>query len=209
MSSTEPPAGPTPPEGEPTPPPPPPPAGGDAVPPPPTNPGTYPPPPPPPPAGAAPAAGVPGAAYGPGQPGNLLDRFLARLIDGVIVGIVVGIVQFAFQAMTSYWTGVFLGGIVGAIFFVGYFAYFESSRGQTIGKQVMKLKTVGPDGQSHPTMNEAVKRNIYYAFDIVPCIGPLAALVSAILIAVQINSDPQRQHLFDRFAGGTHVLKVG
>jgi uncharacterized RDD family membrane protein YckC len=208
MSSTEPPAGPTPPEGEPTPPPPPP-AGGEAVPPPPSNPGTYPPPPPPPPAGTAPAAGVPGAAYGPGQPGNLLDRFLARLIDGIIVGIVVGIIQGILNAATSYWTAVFISGVVAAILYVGYFAYFESSRGQTLGKQVMKLKTVGPDGQNDPTMNEAVKRNIYYAFEIVPCIGPIAALVSAIVIAVQINSDPQRQHLFDRFAGGTRVFKVG
>jgi uncharacterized RDD family membrane protein YckC len=206
MSSTEPPAGSTPPE-EPTPPPPPPPAGA-AAPPPPTNPGTYP-PPPPPPAGAAPAAGVPGAAYGPGQPGNLLDRFLARLIDGIIVGIVVGIIYGILNAATSYWTGLFINGIVGAVLFTGYFAYMESNRGQTIGKQVMKLRTVGPDGQSNPTMNEAIKRNIYYTFGIVPCLGGLAELIAAILIAVQINSDPQRQHLFDRFADGTRVLKVG
>jgi len=30
-----------------------------------------------------------------------------------------------------------------------------------------------------------------------------------IVIAVNINSDPQRQHLFDKFAGGTQVIKVG
>lgn len=228
MSSTEPPAGPTPPEGEPTPPPPPPPvagdpvppppaagdavppppAAGDAVPPPPTNPGTYP-PPPPPPAGAAPAAGVPGAAYGAGQPGNLLDRFLARLIDGIIVGIVYFIIYIVLYSVASYWVAVFISGVVAAVLYVGYFAYFESTRGQTIGKQVMKLRTVGPDGQSNPTTNESVKRNIWYLFDIVPCIGPLAVLVSVILIAVNINSDPQRQHLFDRFAGGTKVLKIG
>jgi len=210
MSSTEPPAGSTPPEGEPTPPPPPPPAPEtSATPPPPTSPGTYPPPPPPPPAGAAPAGGVPGAAYGAGQPGNLLDRFLARLIDYIIVGIVVGIIYGILSASTSYWTGIFINGVVGAVLYTGYFAYFESARGQTLGKQVMKLKTVGPDGQSHPTMNEAIKRNIWNAFEIVPCLGGLAALVSVILVAVQINSDPQRQHLFDRFAGGTQVLKVG
>ena len=171
------------------------------------NPGTYPPPPPPPAGG--PAGAVPGAAYGPGQPGNLLDRFLARLIDGIIVGIVYAIIYAVLQAGTSYWTAVFVSGIVAAVLYIGYFAYFESSRGQTIGKQVMKLRTVGPDGQSNPTTNEAVKRNIWYLFDIVPCIGPLAVLVSVILIAVNINSDPQRQHLFDRFAGGTKVLKVG
>ena len=202
MSSTEPPAGSTPPPPEPTPPPP---VANPA----PANPGTYPPPPPPPAGGPAAAPGAPGAAYGPGQPGNLLDRFLARLIDGIIIGIVVGIVQTIFQNAVGYWTGLFAGGIVGAVLFLGYFGYMESNRGQTLGKQVMKLKTVGPDGQSNPTMSEAIKRNIYYAFGIVPCLGSLAELISVIMIAVNINSDPQRQHLFDRFAGGTRVLKVG
>src|SRR4051812_24153331 len=71
MSSTEPPIGSTPPPGEPTPPPPPP-----ATPaaPPPMDQSAPPPPPPPPPAGAA-APGQPTQAYGPGAPGNLLDRF--------------------------------------------------------------------------------------------------------------------------------------
>ena len=76
MSSTEPPVGSTPPPGEPTPPPPPP---ANPVTAPPPDQSMAPPPPPPPPAGAAaPAPGLPSQAYGPGQPGNLLDRFLAR-----------------------------------------------------------------------------------------------------------------------------------
>jgi uncharacterized RDD family membrane protein YckC len=198
MSTPEPPGGSTPPPGEPTPPP------GEPTPPPP-DPGTVPPPPPPPAGAAAPGA----APSGVGQPGNLLDRFLARLIDGIIVGIVVSIIYAILAAATDYWTTVFINGVVGALLYTGYFAYFESTRGQTIGKQLLKLKTFGPDGVSHPTMNEAVKRNVWYLFEIVPCLGPLAVLVSVILIAVNINSDPQRQHLFDRFAGGTKVLKIG
>jgi uncharacterized RDD family membrane protein YckC len=207
MSSTEPPTGSTPPPGEPTPPPPPP---NPAPVPPPDQSSAPPPPPPPPPAGAAaPMPGAPGAAYGPGQPGNLLDRFLARLIDGLIVGVPSAILQFVFQAAIGYWAGLFLGGVITAVLGLGYFGYLESNRGQTIGKQVMKLKTVGPDGHSNPTMNEAIKRNIFYTFGIVPCVGTLAAIASVILIAVNINSDPQRQHWFDKFAGGTKVLKVG
>lgn len=218
MSSTEPPTGSTPPPGEPTPPPPPMPApDAAAVPPPPPSSGSVPPPPPPAAGYGAPAAGygapaaVPGApgAYGPGAPGNLLDRFLARLIDGLIVGIPTAILQFVFQAAIGYWAGLFIGGVVGAVLFVGYFAYMESNRGSTIGKGVMKLQVVGPDGHSKPTMNEAVKRNIYYAFGIVPCLGSLAEIGAVIMIAVNINSDPQRQHFFDKFAGGTKVLKIG
>ena len=198
MSSNEPPAGSTPPPGEPTPPPPPPP-----------NVSAAPPPPPPPPPAGAMAPGMPGAAYGPGQPGNLLDRFLARLIDGIIVGIPYWIVYLIMMSATSYFLGLFFSGIVLAAIALGYFGYLESNRGQTIGKQVMKLKTVGPDGHSNPTMNEAIKRNIWYAFGIVPILGGFAELASVILIAININSDPQRQHLFDRFAGGTKVLKIG
>ena len=113
------------------------------------------------------------------------------------------------NAATSYWTAVFISGIVSAALYLGYFAFMESTRGQTIGKQVMKLKVVGPDGNQNPTTNEAVKRNIWNVFQVVPCIGSLAALASVILIAVGINSDPRRQHWFDKFAGGTQVLKIG
>jgi uncharacterized RDD family membrane protein YckC len=197
MSSTQPPEGSTPPPGEPTPPPPPP--------------ASSTPPPPPPPAGAAaPAPGAPGAAYGPGQPGNLVDRFLARLIDGIIVGIVYFILYIVLLSATSYFLAVFLSGVVGAALYLGYFGYLESDRGQTIGKQVMKLKTIGPDGHSNPTMNEAIKRNIWYAFGIIPFVGGLAELASVIFIAIGINGDPvNRQHWFDKFAGGTKVIKIG
>jgi uncharacterized RDD family membrane protein YckC len=227
MSSTEPPAGSTPPPtGATTPPaeptPPPPPAAG--TPPPPTNPGTVPPPPPPPAGAAAPAPGAPGAAYGPGQPGNLLDRFLARLIDGVILAvafgiinvIVGGIVYSGYHSTGEIFVFYLISGVLNTIIGLGYFAFLESSRGQTLGKQVMKLRTFGPDGQSNPTMEQAVRRNIYYAFPligIVPVLGwilyPIAAIAALILIVMGISNDPRRQHWFDRFAGGTQVVKVG
>ena len=215
MSSTEPPTGSTPPPGEPTPPPPPAPDASAAP----------PPPPPPPPAGAAaPMPGAPGAAYGPGQPGNLLDRFLARLIDGVILFVVFAVINAVSSAIVysgyhssgEVFVYYLITGVIEAAIGLGYFAYLESSRGQTIGKQVMKLRTYGPDGQSNPTMEQAVKRNIYYALPIiliVPVLGwilyPLAGIASIILILVGINSDPRRQHWFDKFAGGTQVTKIG
>ena len=150
------------------------------------------------------------AAYGPGSPGNLVDRFLARLIDGIIVGIVYVILYVILLAAVDYFLAVFLSGAIAAALYLGYFGYLESDRGQTIGKQVMKLKTVGPSGQGNPTMNEAIKRNIWYAFGIIPFVGGLAQLASVILIAIGINGDPvNRQHWFDTFAGGTKVVKVG
>jgi uncharacterized RDD family membrane protein YckC len=152
-----------------------------------------------------------------GQPGNLTDRFVARLVDGVIVGVVGVILNIVLGIISNSWllTG-FISAVATAALYLGYFAYFESTRGQTVGKQVMKLKAFGPDHVSNPTLEQAARRNIYMAFGIagvIPIIGGilggLAVLAAVIVIAVNINSDPQRQHLFDKFAGGTQVIKVG
>ena len=154
---------------------------------------------------------------GVGQPGNLADRFVARLIDGLIVGVVAVILNFVLAFISSSWilTG-FISAVATAALYLGYFGYLESSRGQTIGKQVMKLKVFGPARVSSPTMEQAIRRNIFMAFGllrVVPIVGGvlsgLAGLAAVIVIAVNINSDPQRQHWFDKFAGGTQVIKIG
>jgi uncharacterized RDD family membrane protein YckC len=233
MSSTEPPVGSTPPPGEPTPPPPPP-ANPVTMPPP--DQSMAPPPPPPPPAGAAaPMPGAPMAAAGVPRPGELLDRFLARLIDGVILGIVMGILFGILGAIlisnahydsdgtfhsSSSLLFYIVYGVVTTLLNVGYYTYMESSRGQTIGKIVMKLRTFGPDGASNPTTEQALRRNIFTAWPvayIIPVagifLGPLAGLaafVGEIMIAVGINNDPvRRQAWHDKFAGGTQVMKIG
>jgi uncharacterized RDD family membrane protein YckC len=162
--------------------------------------------------------GAPGMpAYGVGQPGNLGDRFLARFIDGLIVGVVGVILSFVLAFISDSWflTG-FISSVLTAALYLGYFGYFESSRGQTIGKQAMKLKVFGPDRVSNPTLEQAIRRNIWLGFGlirIIPIIGGLlsglAGLAAVIVIVVNINSDPQRQHWFDKFAGGTQVIKIG
>lgn len=178
------------------------------------------PPPPPPPGYGQPGYGQ--APYGPppsgvGQPGNLTDRFLARLIDGIIVGIVAAIINFVLGVISNSW---FLTSLVSvlvtAALYLGYFAYLESTQGQTIGKQVMKLRVYGPDHASNPTVEQSIRRNIYMGFGIagvIPIIGTLigglAELAAIILVAANINSDPNRQHWFDKFAGGTQVIKIG
>jgi uncharacterized RDD family membrane protein YckC len=171
-----------------------------------------------PPPFTPPMSGAPGTPTNAvGQPGNLIDRFVARFIDGVIVGIAGVIFNMVLAFISTSWllTG-FISAVATAALYLGYFAYLESSRGQTIGKQVMKLKVVGPGHVSNPTLEQAARRNMFMAFGVagvVPIIGSvlggLAELAAVILIVVNINSDPQRQHWFDKFAGGTQVLKVG
>lgn len=160
------------------------------------------------------------------QPGGLGARFVARLVDGILVAIVQGVVVslLIVRTLMDSGGGIYGGddyaasavyGILSALIYVGYFAYMESSRGQTIGKMVMNLHTQGPDG-GKPTMEQAVRRNLWAGasvLSIVPVvggpIGGLLELVAVIVIAVTINGDPvSRQGWHDRFAGGTRVIRT-
>ncbi len=184
-------------------------------------------PPPPPAGGYAPAPGVgPGSVAG--QPADLLTRFLARLIDYVILFVVnmvlvtvlvVGALMgdsagFGGLGSTNFAAGA-VAAVIGAVIYVGYFAYLESSRGQTVGKMAMKIKVIGPNG-GNPTMNEAVRRNAWAGLGvlgIVPIIGgivgALLQLAAVIYIAVTINNNvATRQGWHDEFAGGTKVVKI-
>ena len=182
-------------------------------------------PPPPPPAGggygevppAPMGQAMPGPViYGPGHPGNLVDRFLARVIDSLIIGVPTGIVVTILTVASNSWLlSSLVSGIVYAAAYLGYFGYFESTRGQGFGKQIMKLKVVGPSG-GNPTMQEALQRTAWVGAPILyvfPILGPLIAglieICSVILCAVNINGDTvKRQTWFDKFAGGTQVVKT-
>ncbi len=152
---------------------------------------------------------------------ELLPRFLARLIDGLIlwmvfVVVIVPIVVVAVfsgsagvgSAFGSFSTGGFIAGVIWAAVTIGYFAMMESSRGQTVGKMMMKLKTQGPDGEN-PSLEMAVKRNIWYALSIVPVLGGFAQLAAIIYIAVTISQSVTNTGWHDTFAGGSRVIKVG
>lgn len=177
--------------------------------------------PPPPPSNQPPPQ-----SYGR-RPGELLDRFLARLIDSVLlfvvtlvilIPVIIGILGingaggfgagggFAANAVTA---------VISPVIYLGYFGFMESNRGQTVGKMLMKLHVEGPTG-AKPTLEEAIKRNIWMGLPllgIVPIIGGLIGglgqLVAVIMIAVGINSDPvNRKPWTDKFAG-TQVIKAG
>lgn len=205
------------------PPPPPPPAGG-------------PPPPPPPPPGGPGGYGSYGAPMqqqvGLPRPGELLDRFLARLIDGIAFAVVYFILAIIFAAVlvsdpsVNLSDGTYDDGsrvlynivfsVVVTALQLGYFAYLESSRGQTLGKMAMKLRVFGPDHQSNPTFQQALKRNIWLAIGLLGILGTLGSVLSffggiaaIVFIVIGINSLPNRQTKFDEFAGGTQVMKIG
>lgn len=160
------------------------------------------------------------ATSGAGSPADLGVRFLARLIDSILVSVVtfwiiVGLFVPALftNAATGYnfFGGFTLSSIVASLLtaavIIGYFAFMESRTGQTVGKMLIGLKTVGPDGNP-PSMEQAIKRNAFYALSIIPILGGLAQLAAVIYIAVTINSSPTHTGWHDEFAGGTQVLRT-
>lgn len=173
----------------------------------------------------------PSPSYTGTEPGGLLERFLARLIDGILIGIVVAIVQLAILAnMFSDTTTVFgvevkdgytyafylLSAIVQTALWFGYYVYFETTKGATLGKMALKLKVVGASG-GNPTTQESFMRNVWGGLALLGLLGAvgqtlggLAELAAVILIAVQIQTNlPSRKHFFDDLAGGTQVVKAG
>lgn len=138
-------------------------------------------------------------------------RFGARLIDGLLFGILIGAVIGVLVAI----------GLVGeadatswiyqslpTLLYIAYFVGFESSRGQTVGKMLLKLEVQGPNG-GHPTPEQALKRNGWLALGLLPVIGGIAGLVAAIAIAVTISSSDTNQGWHDNVGGGTRVLRAG
>lgn len=134
-------------------------------------------------------------------------RAVARLIDFVLLAIV--------NAVVLVVLGDALGTALGAAITLAYFAVLESTSGQTLGKMLMKLRTVGPIGGT-PSLDQAVRRNIWVALGVVgvvPLVGGLisgaAQLAAAIMIAVGIaDSSGGGRGWHDRFAGGTLVVRT-
>jgi uncharacterized RDD family membrane protein YckC len=158
---------------------------------------------PPPAASPPPDAGVSGTA-------GLGARFGARLLDGLIV--------FIPASLVLGLAGIGMGGGVGgmaldswlfnaitSLLWFGYYVYFESTSGATLGKKLLNLRVVAADG-SPPSTEAAAKRNVWMLFGIVPIVGGLAQFVAVIVIAVTINSGAHNRGKHDEFAG-TGVLR--
>lgn len=92
-------------------------------------------------------------------------RVLARIIDMVIVGIVVGLLSWAFS-----WTRVeldadrveygttFARSALSAVLYMAYDTYFTSRTGQTVGKQLLKLRTANLDNGATPSVQTSLVR---------------------------------------------------
>ena len=102
------------------------------------------------------------------------ERFIALFIDGLIVGATGGMINFvvgivfelalsAGEVSNSVYTGtsIVLGGINWLISLgvtIGFYGYFYSKKGQTPGKQIMKIKVISSREKRYLTWSEAALR---------------------------------------------------
>ncbi len=155
-----------------------------------------------------------------GEPASVLARLGARVIDSLLVAVVtVLLALLLFRVLFDVDTEASLlpsesslagtaSSVLTVLISIGYAAWFESVRGQTIGKMALGIAVRGPGPAARPPIDVAVKRNLWMALSIIPEVGPLAQLVAMIAIAVTINVNRNGAGWHDSWAGGTRVVKV-
>ncbi|MEW5839644.1 RDD family protein [Nitrososphaera sp.] len=138
------------------------------------------------------------------------DRFLAWLIDFIIVSIVVN-ATFAAAAF-PFWFGRMMSGrewwdaadpfggplhyaVTSTVFFF-YWLFFESTRGQSIGKKLLKIKTTDLSGSKAPDVKSAAIQSFGKAF-----LLPIDVLLGWIF------TNEKRQRIFNR-ASDTIVIRL-
>lgn len=137
------------------------------------------------------------------EPGGLLVRFVARVIDGIVVGIV----SFLLALVLGLQSNILVTGVFSGVLMFIYFVGFEVTQGWTPGKKLLGLSVRGPGGAPKPDAKQSAIRNSFTLLSVVPYIGGLLALIAYIVIAVTINGSPTKQGKHDELAGGTQVVK--
>jgi len=140
----------------------------------------------------------------PTEPGGLLTRFIARLIDGIIVGLV----GFALVVALGVQSNILVTGIFTGVLTFVYFVAFEITQGWTPGKKLLGLSVHGPAGAAKPELAQSAIRNSFTLLPVVPFVGGLLGVIAIIVIAVTISGSPTKQGKHDELAGGTQVVKA-
>jgi uncharacterized RDD family membrane protein YckC len=151
------------------------------------------PPPPPPSGGEPPMMPPPGGGYAMATPGNLASpgmRIVGGLIDVVILIIINAIVAAVLQKAQG------VAGIVNLAVDIAYFAYFWSSRGQSIGMMPFGFKVRDVATGQYPTIGKAALRGFIWTLEV----GFTVCIIGAIGWLWQIW-DPQHQAVHDKIAG--------
>lgn len=160
---------------------------------------------------SVPPAGEPQGATFAGTAG-IGARIGARILDILFVGIPAAIILSLFGWLSVGGAGFggggasWLGNVIISLLWFGYFVYFESTRGMTLGKQLLNLRVITANG-APPSTEVAAKRNVWMLFGLVPWVGGLAEFVAVIVIIATISSDAHNRGYHDNLAG-TAVMRA-
>lgn len=142
-----------------------------------------------------------------GVPGKLWPRFAARVIDTLIVVLPLGILlNFVLVPNLAGFGGVALSYALIFAATLVYYVLMEMKTGATLGKKILGLKVVAPNGAPTVPPLASLKRNAYLAVSIIPCLGWVAGVALTIYMGATLDKDPNKQGWHDKLAGGTHVL---
>ncbi len=125
--------------------------------------------------------------------GNLASpglRIVGGLIDVVILIVVNGIIGAILKDVRG------LAGIINLIVDVAYFAYFWSSRGQSIGMMPFGFKVRDMATGQFPTLGKAALRGFIWTLEV----GFTICIIGAVGWLWQLW-DPQKQAIHDKVAG--------
>jgi len=129
---------------------------------------------------------------------QLQDHWLRRLIAGIIDSIIIGVITWIIAVLVALSTLLLTGPFLYGILFFLYASFMESSRGTTIGKQIMNLKVTTTQGNV-ASLNRTVIRNISKIY-------PVLWLIDT-LIGMATVGDPHQKYS-DRFAGTTVASSI-
>ena len=137
-------------------------------------------------------------------PGTLIWRIGAHIIDFVVLLVLFVVMWILIGNLVSVVWVPYINTTIVLVYAVA----LETVRGQTLGKQALRLRVHNQDG-IYPTPGQALRRNIYFALALLPgFIGGLIALavIGWIAASILVNID-DRQGINDRFANQTFVTR--
>jgi len=120
-------------------------------------------------------------------------RFVAALLDSVIIVALSIIVATVFAVIKL----AVVGSLAQLVLAIGYYVWFQSRTGQTMGKKVMKIKVVNTAGVT-PSLGTFALREI------------LGKLASGLILGIgylMVAWDSKKQGLHDKIAS-TYVVRV-
>ncbi len=121
------------------------------------------------------------------QKATFLQRLFARIIDGILLSILITVCYYLFKDLDSIENSHIQSDVTGIGVLIRWLLYYPimEANGGTIGKRVVKIKTVSADTNMNPSLLQSYKRTVYL---LLPFIASLAVLVLATkLFKVEVN----------------------